>query len=188
MGPDGVANKTLLYEGALEPLRNTVIDILWCDALSRTIVHEAGDVDPEASGASGPIPQCLPCRRERCHVGMPLMNASGVAQGEQDIGLDVGNAALREPAVLGMQGLEQHPVEPGVRRKIGEVLVRQLAEATECGTQVATALRRQSFIRVDAQKDFRQGHLAGGGERVTITSIRHSALHNVEYTVTLVYK
>ena len=81
---------------------------------------------------------------------MPLMNASSVTQGKQDIGLDVGNAALRESTVLGVQTFKHRLVKSGVCRKIGEVSVHQLAEAAECGTQVAAALRRKSLIRADA--------------------------------------
>ena len=72
---------------------------------------------------------------------MRAVNAPGMFKSELDICFNVPDSAGCKTTVFRMQSFKNTPIESGVRRKIGEVPVHQLAEAAECRTQVAAPLR-----------------------------------------------
>jgi hypothetical protein len=54
-----------------------------------------------------------------------------MAQGEEDIGLDVADALFCQPAVLGMKALQEMPVIPWVGRQEMEIPLHQFAKRSE---------------------------------------------------------
>ena len=90
--------------------------------------------------------------RNRCGVTV-VADTSRSTESEQDVGLDVLDSAPGKAAVHGMKVPKERPVKSWMPRQLAEAPFHPLAEPPDCGADVATTLKRQAFICLNALKD-----------------------------------
>ena len=68
---------------------------------------------------------------------MTVAYTARMSQGEKDIGLDVADALFCQPAVFGMEALQEMPVIPRVGRQEMEIPLHQFAKRSERREKIA---------------------------------------------------
>ena len=136
-----------------KPIGDCVIDGFGWNALRAAKVHEPGEIAPERSRAFGNVPEVLPLSHEGSHICTVVANTSRSTECEQDVGLDILDLPPGKAAAHGMQVPKERPVKPWMPRQLAQAPFHQLAEPPDCGADVASTLKRQAFICLNAFKD-----------------------------------